>query len=275
MQITTAREEILLDDLLAARAARRTRQLRPARAGQGRRRPHHRARQRRARGGPRLHRRTVDRGARDGLEVGNVLAIYHPAPVIPDPRPYDRARTSFRRFDQRPTRDIAAADARILNIPPERSGLLFVFRVFDQVAYGDRAQYVGAGGRRRPGAQALAARLPAPRRWRSTRASRPGRRCNSCRGSRLARWSRCSRHSAARRKCSPRRRRGSPSVVPAETGRGDRARPRSGELEQTLGWLREPGHALVAWDDPAYPRALLDDRRSAAGALLRGRARAA
>ncbi len=29
------------------------------------------------------------------------------------------------------------------------------------------------------------------------------------------------------------------------------------ELERTLAWLAEPGHALVAWDDPAYPRALL------------------
>ena len=29
------------------------------------------------------------------------------------------------------------------------------------------------------------------------------------------------------------------------------------ELERTRAWLAEPGHALVAWDDPAYPRALL------------------
>ena len=28
-------------------------------------------------------------------------------------------------------------------------------------------------------------------------------------------------------------------------------------LGPTLAWLAEPGHALVAWDDPAYPRALL------------------
>ena len=29
------------------------------------------------------------------------------------------------------------------------------------------------------------------------------------------------------------------------------------EFERTLAWLAEPGHALVAWDDPAYPQALL------------------
>ena len=29
------------------------------------------------------------------------------------------------------------------------------------------------------------------------------------------------------------------------------------ELNRTLAWLGEPGHGLLAWDDPAYPRALL------------------
>jgi DNA processing protein len=29
------------------------------------------------------------------------------------------------------------------------------------------------------------------------------------------------------------------------------------ELSRSLAWLAEPGHALVAWDDPAYPSALL------------------
>ena len=46
-------------------------------------------------------------------------------------------------------------------------------------------------------------------------------------------------------------------VVPAETattiGRG----PDPDALERTLTWLRDDGHALVAWDDPAYPQALL------------------
>ena len=46
-------------------------------------------------------------------------------------------------------------------------------------------------------------------------------------------------------------------VVPAETAATIARGPDPAMLEQTLAWLREPGHALVAWDDPAYPRALL------------------
>ena len=34
--------------------------------------------------------------------------------------------------------------------------------------------------------------------------------------------------------------------------------PDAARLEATLAWLREPGHDLVAWDDPGYPRALLE-----------------
>ena len=33
--------------------------------------------------------------------------------------------------------------------------------------------------------------------------------------------------------------------------------PDRAALDSTLVWLREPGHALVAWDDPIYPQALL------------------
>lgn len=31
-----------------------------------------------------------------------------------------------------------------------------------------------------------------------------------------------------------------------------------GSIEQTMAWLAEPGHELVAWDDPDYPQALLE-----------------
>ena len=76
---------------------------------------------------------TIDRGAQDGLEIGNVLAIYHPAPVMVDPRPNDGGGDILSKTsDQTKT---LVPPTRYLNIPPERSGLLFVFRVFDRVAY--------------------------------------------------------------------------------------------------------------------------------------------
>ena len=75
---------------------------------------------------------TLDRGTRDGIEVGHILAIYHPSPVIADPRTYDGPDVLARFMDQ--TKAIVAP-TRYLNIPPERSGLLFVFRTFDKVSY--------------------------------------------------------------------------------------------------------------------------------------------
>jgi Mg-chelatase subunit ChlD len=74
----------------------------------------------------------LDRGTKDGLEVGNVLAIYHPSPVIPDPRPYEGPDV-FSKLSEA-TR-VIIPPTKYLNVPPERSGLLFVFRVFDRVAY--------------------------------------------------------------------------------------------------------------------------------------------
>jgi DNA processing protein len=46
-------------------------------------------------------------------------------------------------------------------------------------------------------------------------------------------------------------------VVPAEIAAAIGRGPDAAALERTLVWLREPGRLLVAWDDPAYPRALL------------------
>src|SRR5450631_2084055 len=74
----------------------------------------------------------LDRGTTDGLEVGNVLAIYHPAPVIPDPRPYEGPDV-FSKLSE--ATKVIIPPTKFLNVPPERSGLLFVFRVFDRVSY--------------------------------------------------------------------------------------------------------------------------------------------
>jgi hypothetical protein len=74
---------------------------------------------------------TLDKGSRDGLDVGAVLAIYRVVPPFPDPRP----NTAGEQEDplSEPTRWFQPE--QLLHIPDERSGLLFVFRVFDRVSY--------------------------------------------------------------------------------------------------------------------------------------------
>jgi hypothetical protein len=76
---------------------------------------------------------TLDKGARDGLDVGSVLAIYRVAQPIPDPRP----STTVDQIATAPTSDTTRffQPERLLTLPDERRGLLFVFRVFDRVSY--------------------------------------------------------------------------------------------------------------------------------------------
>jgi hypothetical protein len=54
---------------------------------------------------------TLNKGARDGLEKGHVLALYHKGEVV-------------------------KSDGENYTLPDERYGLVFVFRVFDKVSYG-------------------------------------------------------------------------------------------------------------------------------------------
>lgn len=61
---------------------------------------------------------TINRGRADGMQVGHVLALYALGGSVRD---ISRSRFS--------------SNARI-NLPEERSGVLFVFRVFDRVSYG-------------------------------------------------------------------------------------------------------------------------------------------
>ncbi len=60
---------------------------------------------------------TINRGRSDGLEAGHVLALYTHVGAVRDV-----------------TKAKGAADASI-ELPDERSGLVFVFRVFDRVSY--------------------------------------------------------------------------------------------------------------------------------------------
>jgi len=74
---------------------------------------------------------TLDLGRQQGLEVGHVLAIYKTVPPIVDPRPDQSAPFMLRFLDQTTT----FLPKQQLAVPDERAGLLFVFRVFDNVAY--------------------------------------------------------------------------------------------------------------------------------------------
>ncbi len=58
----------------------------------------------------------LNRGSRDGVEVGHILASFTKGDVV-----YDR-------YDQISSRDV--------QLPNERSGLIMIFRTFDEVSYG-------------------------------------------------------------------------------------------------------------------------------------------
>jgi hypothetical protein len=74
---------------------------------------------------------TLDKGRAEGLEPGNVLAVYRNVEPIVDPRPSKQQSTILRFLDPTtvftPTVLVSPAD--------ERTGLMFVFRTFDHVSY--------------------------------------------------------------------------------------------------------------------------------------------
>ena len=74
---------------------------------------------------------TLDKGTQDGLEPGNVLAIYRVIPPIIDPRPSRQQTIILRYLD--PTTVFTPRE--YLQPADERTGLMFVFRTFERVSF--------------------------------------------------------------------------------------------------------------------------------------------
>lgn len=74
---------------------------------------------------------TLNRGKLHGLEVGHVLAVYKPAEKFNNPRYKDSPLNLIGLWPFTPS-----SDPKTLEIPEERVGLVFVFRVFNNISYG-------------------------------------------------------------------------------------------------------------------------------------------
>ncbi len=76
---------------------------------------------------------TIDLGADSDIEVGHVLAVFRRGGQMRDPRDFDDPLIFDSKVDQ--TQYLPLPE-RYVAFPDDRIGLVFVFRVFDRVAYG-------------------------------------------------------------------------------------------------------------------------------------------
>ena len=77
---------------------------------------------------------SISRGAKDGLEVGHVLAISRYGRVIKDPEAKKGSKPVVNYGEKSATPKLAL-EPGMIKLPDERIGLLMVFRVFDRVSY--------------------------------------------------------------------------------------------------------------------------------------------
>jgi len=84
---------------------------------------------------------TLNRGTRDGVEVGNVLAVFRSPESATNIRYDGEPISGFRNTPLWGRSGLTGTDPSITsppperNLPPERHGLLFVFRTFEKVSY--------------------------------------------------------------------------------------------------------------------------------------------
>ena len=77
---------------------------------------------------------SISRGAKDGLEVGHVLAINRNGKVIKDPESTRNTGPAVNYGDSSATSKLKL-ESGMIKLPDERIGLLMIFRVFDRVSY--------------------------------------------------------------------------------------------------------------------------------------------
>jgi LysM domain len=77
---------------------------------------------------------TFNRGKNHGVEVGHVLAAFKPKEEFANPRYKESSLSWIPSWDKWPYEK--SKDPKTLTIPEERVGLVFVYRVFDNISYG-------------------------------------------------------------------------------------------------------------------------------------------
>lgn len=77
----------------------------------------------------------LNQGRRDGLEVGHVLGLYKAGRSVADPRCQRAGKLAFLAGGLKARSDCVPDESNASALPERRIGLVFVYRVFDRMAY--------------------------------------------------------------------------------------------------------------------------------------------